>query len=281
MTIEYSDLNFVLVGPGKTGSTWLAQCLREHPRVFLTGETNFLTHYRDRGWDYWRRNFKAQSTEPCVGEHANWYASFESIPRDLHSLNPSLKILFCIRNPVKRAISAYKHDLRWGHLARHVPLWMAIGEDLFKNRYILPGRYSTHVRRYLEFFPPEQIYLFSAPGEGRSVSDRLTDLFAFLGVEKATVPSLEVRINEGRQPLVPLMHRAAVYCENPILRTAARLLDPLNTLFGSLFIADPVSGEEEESLRKIYEGESTLLEDTMREFNLQGATNTEYWSASA
>jgi len=219
-TLNYNDIHLVLVGPGKAGTTWLAQCLRDHPEVFITIETNYLADYIHLGIEYWRSRFDYRSgDEKLLGEHSNWYFSYENIPKKLAELNPNLKILICVRDPVDRILSAYRHDLRWGTLGRHISLSESIQENLFYNRYVTPSRYSRNIKNYLKHFPAEQIYLFASPARGEDTQPRLQDLFNFLDIgnsqdrEDPIIPSASRIINRSVFPLDSRLHRTATFSE--------------------------------------------------------------------
>jgi len=276
---DYSGVGFVLVGPGKTGTVWLSQCLREHSQIFVSGENNFLTHYKDLGWDYWGKNFMRRGKKDIVGDYANNYFFFDGIPEQLAVLNPQLKIIVCVRNPVERAVSFYKHDIRWNVLGKHMRLKFLVKEDLFYNRYIHGGCYSVHIQRFIDAFGPERIYLFSSPGEGDALAQRLADLFQFIGVDNQLVPSFDKRLNVTPSPLFPVMHRASFYAGNKRLKWLARKLDPLNCKWGEKKAHLQIKSEDIETIRSIYiaNNEAENLRELVRKYHLNGPLYTEQW----
>ncbi len=132
--------DFLIVGPQRTGTTWLHAHLRFHPQIFLSQpkELFFFSrlktpdHPRYRSNDLawylqffhdpaWRRLAK---TGLCLWQHGALYrprvsgeatASYAALDRDIiaeiTALNPDIKVILMIRHPVDRAWSHAKKDL--------------------------------------------------------------------------------------------------------------------------------------------------------------------------
>ena len=65
-------VNFVLIGVGKAGTTWLARMLQEHPNIFIPKEKEpsyFNEIYAD---DFSLKN-------PNVNKPFSWYANFSKM----------------------------------------------------------------------------------------------------------------------------------------------------------------------------------------------------------
>ena len=65
------SVNFLHVGPGKSGSTWLHEVLIRHPEVYLTKAKDlyFFSRYYDRGLPWYEAQFRAARPEhKIVGE---------------------------------------------------------------------------------------------------------------------------------------------------------------------------------------------------------------------
>ena len=132
--------DFLLVGPHRTGTTWLYRNLYEHPEVLLSEpkELYFFDRlktlddprYRSNELSYYLRFFRdtpaswARRMAHHLGKYRELYrpkvrgeatASYAVIDRDviaeIATLNPNLKAVILIRNPVDRAWSHAKKDL--------------------------------------------------------------------------------------------------------------------------------------------------------------------------
>src|SRR5262249_40448697 len=68
--------NFIIIGAQKSGTTWLARHLRNHPEVFLVrGEIHFFDKDFNfaRGRDWYESQFAAATTHRAIGEKTPEY----------------------------------------------------------------------------------------------------------------------------------------------------------------------------------------------------------------
>ncbi len=147
---RYQIPDFLVIGPQRTGTTWLASHLMNHPQVFLPTkkEIYFFNYLKNRDGQRYRsdrldwyskrispsvhdfllrcwRNFKIYKTirlgdlnmvkyySPTLfGEATASYAVMEEeLIDEVLLLNPNLKAIMFIRNPIDRAWSHAKKDL--------------------------------------------------------------------------------------------------------------------------------------------------------------------------
>lgn len=101
-------LDFLGIGAQKSGTTWLYEMLRLHPGIsFPAGkEVHFWDAQRARGLE-WYRSLFPDGSGTKQGEITPAYAmlSPETI-REVRDLNPGLRIVYLIRNPIDRAWSS-------------------------------------------------------------------------------------------------------------------------------------------------------------------------------
>ena len=100
------------LGPPKTASTWLYQCMKEHPEVVTT---NYDTvHYYDifysQGEEWYRDQFnKLKSENEKYFDATPSYIQTRCAVERLVRENPKAKIIIGLRNPIERAFSHYWH----------------------------------------------------------------------------------------------------------------------------------------------------------------------------
>jgi hypothetical protein len=226
------DIDFFLVGPGHSGTTSLNATLNQHPDIFLPAESNFYT---------WTNQFCAidalygDNEAIFFGEHANNYFSFSGIPALIGKTNPAAKIVVVVQDPIRRIIRNYRHDIRWGVLGRFITLKIALAENYLRTRYIQPSRYVYNLDRWLEHFPPEQIFVFSNEPERRT--EAIQALLAFIGAAPFE-PDVGVRKNESVFTLIPEIHRHATFGAGRS-RDLARLFEPVNRWLGERLVGAP------------------------------------------
>lgn len=165
--------DFLIVGPQRTGTTWLHANLRYHPEIFLSepkelfffsrlktpGAAKFqsdelgwyLRFFRDPAWRFamktaislWKYR---QLYRPRVrGEATASYATLDrDVIREIAILNPDIRVILMIRDPIDRAWSHAKKDL-----VRNRKRAMAdVSADEFKAFFTDP--YQRQCARYVE-----------------------------------------------------------------------------------------------------------------------------------
>lgn len=251
-TMQYQEIDFALVGPPKSGTTWLARCLGEHPAIFCAKENVHLTLSPYEEWAKWVRLFQdADKKTQALGDYATTYSYFPGMPARLSELKPNLKIVFTVRDPVERCLSSYKHDIRMGFIPRRYPFYRLIQPYFLRDRYIDAGCYSKHVARFLEHFPPEQIYLSPMPNLEQDNQPRLDDLCRFLGVHPRPLPSANDIVYETHNPLLPRVHRVAVHSRR-FPKRIAQIVDPVNRRVGRRVLPDPVEPEHRNWVKQAF-----------------------------
>lgn len=132
--------DFLIIGPQRTGTTWLHANLRYHPQIFLAEpkelfffsrlqtpadprfESNelawYLQFFRDPLWRYLGktaialRRYRRFYRPRVRGEATASYAAIDpDVIREIVLLKPDIKAIMMIRDPVDRAWSHAKKDL--------------------------------------------------------------------------------------------------------------------------------------------------------------------------
>ena len=114
--------NFLHLGPGKAGSTWVHEALSTHPEVFLTPAKDlyFFSRFYDHGPDWYAGQFKsAPPDSKVIGEVCPEYLWCPEAAARIHeTLGPGLRIMVTLRDPVTRAFSAYLYQQKHGVTGR-------------------------------------------------------------------------------------------------------------------------------------------------------------------
>ena len=102
------------LGPPKTATTWLYQCLKEHPQIITSSRDAihyFDIHY-ELGNEWYDEHFSKSETQSdqCIRFDPTY--SYICCPKSIDRIakyNPNAKLIYCLRNPVERAFSHYWH----------------------------------------------------------------------------------------------------------------------------------------------------------------------------
>ena len=107
--------SFFVIGPPRTGTTWLHETLKEHAVLpFPTKETRFFDRHFHRGFDWYLSHFPLVTDERRIGEIAPTYFASREAPERIARAVPSSKIVCIFRNPVERVFSLYKLKRAYG-----------------------------------------------------------------------------------------------------------------------------------------------------------------------
>lgn len=182
--------NFLYVGTSKAGSTWLFNSLAVHPQVFLANDKGvyYFDHNYAKGKDWYLDQFAECGDADAVGEISHSYLSSPEAPRRIFALNPQIRLLACLREPVDRAFSDYLDLVKNGQYSG--PFEEAL--DHFP-RLLDRGHYATHLRRYIDVFGRDQlrIQLFDdLKADAQAYADTVFD---FLGVDRLRLTPTDLR----------------------------------------------------------------------------------------
>ena len=200
-------LDFVGVGAAKSGTTWLGQCLKEHPGVCMSDpkEVNFFghkhvwppspTHY-DKGLEWLEKRFEPLQPGQVRGEYSVCYLIDPESAGLIHAHNPDAKIIIALRNPIDALYSFYFEVLK----QYVVPDTFAEFIKAYPD-FITYGFYPEHVQRFRDQFKEEQIHTIFFEDIHGDPARVLRDFFAFIGADPDFAPpSLSERVNERREP---------------------------------------------------------------------------------
>jgi len=156
-------LTFLGIGAQKCGTTWLYFNLRPHPEVYLPPEVkelHFWDRHRDKGLDWYRTHFAANTDNRPAGEITPAYAILEpSVIHDVRATCPDIKIFYMIRNPVRRAWSSALMALERAEMtlddasdAWFIDHFHSVGSSQRSD-------YETCLRHWEEVFPRDRIHV--------------------------------------------------------------------------------------------------------------------------
>lgn len=185
-----SKPDFLYIGTSKAGSTWLFNALALHPDVFLASNKGlyYFDEHFDHGRQWYLRQFASADRRAAAGEISHSYLSSPVAPQRIADLNPGMRLLACLREPVDRAFSDYldlrKNDIFDGSFEAALARF---------PRLLDQGRYATHLRRYLDRFPREQVLVQLFDDLREDPQAYADEVFDFLGVPRLSLPASALR----------------------------------------------------------------------------------------
>ncbi|MEM9797439.1 MAG: sulfotransferase [Pseudomonadota bacterium] len=257
--------SFLLIGATKCGTTSLHDWMTRHPDIFIHPMKEmrfFLPGFRwEKGMDWYRGQFAEVGSAMAWGEASNGYgrgADYPGAPEKIAAAMPDVRLVYVVRDPLKRLISHYRHRLVTGREWRDPAA--AIRAD---NSYVETGRYGAELTRWLRHFDRAQILVLRSERLFAEPVGQLARLAAHLGVPDR--PDLPLRA-ENRATDRTVMPRALRLALGPLggQRVAKRVAAQLNRLpTGLLPTASSMSVDLPETLLKelrgIYEADRKAL----------------------
>jgi hypothetical protein len=118
--------SFLIIGAQKSATRWLRLNLGEHPDVFTApAELSFFNAPERfaRGLDAYSAQFEGWNGERIVGEATPGYMMYQrkrrersAVAKRIQSVDPEMRLLAVLRNPVDRTYSAFVHHMRRGRI---------------------------------------------------------------------------------------------------------------------------------------------------------------------
>jgi hypothetical protein len=207
-----AHIDFIGIGAKKAATSWLAQCLSEHPDICVPKEKELHFFSKDelfnRGFEWYVQQFAGCSDNAILGEFSTSYLSDTKCADRIHACCPDAKLIVSLRNPIERAVSHMRH---WQskHKLEH---GRSVREAVESYPGILTaGEYSGILEYYFSLFGRERVHVILFDDIQDTPDAVIADVYAYLGVRTDfTPPSLHNPRNTSRQRrsrIYRLMHR--------------------------------------------------------------------------
>ena len=179
---------FIGIGYPKCATTWISDCLKSHPKIYLSSpkEIHFFDFEKNwnKGVDWYLKYFEGSDSYLARGEFTPFYIrNTQAAATRIKSLFGSVKLLVSIRNPIDRFLSQYKMTPR---------LFDTYGEVLNKQIFeqaiqLLPdllrdGNYFQGIKHYFDFFDRENIHISIKEDIDKNPANEMRKIYGFLGV---------------------------------------------------------------------------------------------------
>ena len=243
--------DFIIAGAQKAGTTALYEYLSLHSNIQATQQKEY--HFFDcdkqyqQGYKYYQSLFQFSTNSKLTLDASAGYLESTKAPSRIHAYNPDVKIIILLRDPVKRAYSAWNMYQKYYSLNRDwydewdsfcgttdLTVYRRQDEHLFDFlQYVIDemkflanndptkileaailnhGNYYEQIQRYLSFFNKSQILILENEEMKLNTVNALRNVESFLGIPNYDWTSQDISpVFEGK------------YSE-PIDETAKRLL---------------------------------------------------------
>jgi len=268
---EKNAPEFCIIGAQKAGTSWLWNMLAKHPGTSLPAQKEI--HYFGsselyaKGDDWYLNFFKGLDHNKVIGEASTtyfydrvpyWYNdstqiefddSLPLVPELISEKFPDMKFIVIIRDPVRRAISAYLHRMRRGDLSPLLGL-KKVATDRPKVRILEYGFYAKYLTVWMEHIPSDRLRVIIFEDQIKKNHDQtLVDIYEYLGLDpdfKPELPNKPVHKSWGWTRIVFNYYAGQIFKDIGYSR-AGSIMDRFDVLSGSA-----IKAEDIEFLRSAY-----------------------------
>ncbi|XP_022089451.1 heparan sulfate glucosamine 3-O-sulfotransferase 5-like [Acanthaster planci] len=212
----------ICLGLKKAGTTAFLYYLVKHPQISraLLDEVHYFSIDYGRGIDYYRSRMGFSTAMMLQFEKSPSYFVFDDVPqRMLKDLPASVKFVVCVRDPLERTISDFRHEYelklnrKRSRAAGETPVTQAkhFVETIIDSNdrvdpssgFIIESLYSKHFKNWLKSFPRDRFYILSQERVKKDLYTELKNVEKFLDLEPFYERSM-FYYNEQRH--APCMH---------------------------------------------------------------------------
>lgn len=200
--------NFIIGGAIKGGTTSLNYYLKQHPDVYMSAfkEPRYFAydptnpeHLAGQGLRFpiktlaeYADLFADSAGYRAVGETSPHYLRSDTAPQLIAETIPDVRLIFSLRDPVRRAYSSYWHRVRLGLEDRPAEVVLQPGDQAVEH-----GLYHAWLTRWYQHFDPAQVKIILFDDLIRDGLGVVADICRFLQIDDTFVPDLTVKNRGG------------------------------------------------------------------------------------
>lgn len=172
--------HFIIIGAMKSGTTALYRYCSSHPKIEMSRdkEPDFFIFQKNwgRGFNWYSAQFKR--ADAIRGEASPNYSKsrdFAGVAQRIAQTLPEARLIYIVREPIKRAEAQYRHGVLHGVLTDEKEI--APGHQEYEH-ILDTSRYGKQLSAYLEQFPADAILVLDFDdlvSDSQSVMDRVFD----------------------------------------------------------------------------------------------------------
>jgi hypothetical protein len=235
--------NFFIAGVPKSGTTALYHSLRQHPQIYMCpvkepnyfGAHDLMTdRFRGEYAPHQERNrealeayldgrtqhvpgspvfeeglylrlFDAVKGQVAIGEASVSYFWLPGAAGAIRATVPGARLVFLLRDPAERAFSQHLAAKYYDPRMTFRECFLA-GPDTKWGIWQEAGRYGTHLQRFFDLFPRNQILVHLYDDYRADPGAVLRSILSFLGVDPDFQPDVSGRYNEPLLPRFSTLH---------------------------------------------------------------------------
>lgn len=274
-----------LIGAQKAGTTFLANLLEQHPALSVASpkEPHYFTQHREAGLDWYRQFFPRSVDSQILIDASPSYSAapmdvsndkdekignpYVDVPRRISVLSPESRLIYLVRDPVKRIHSGYWHAVRTG--AEDRPIRKAVG---FGSHYRRVSDYYGQLQLYLEIFSLQRILIIRFEDLVHDPAAVVYKCTRFLGIEG--LEEIQTAQSQNRSHLYSVPGRVLNFVLAPAggMKAASKLARVLPDFAKKpieRFVTSPIPAMEPDLRLELLEAYRPMAERFERDFGVK------------
>ena len=207
--------SFLVVGPQKTGTTWLHAYFASRGDVCLptnVKETFFFDRFYGRGLPWYRRHFHPRAEHRATCEVAPTYFQCPEAASRIYADLGAIPVVCSLRDPAKRTYSLYLHYRRRGKTQLGFRQAAARFPELLDS-----SRYASHLTRWWDVFGRERVLVVFQEALSESPDSFADRVCRHVQLPTTRLdPSLADRVNEAGMPRSFWLARCGKYVSDTL-----------------------------------------------------------------
>lgn len=217
MSKDHNNLKLVqpntfLIGAQKCATTSVYDWLSQHPEIcapmsvkdfeyftrpeYFNNEALLSGYYKD-----------LLKNESVIMQGSVHYIYFEEALKRITNTSPKSKFILIVRNPIERAISAYKYAVKFNYEDLPIEQAFKAESDRLKSKdirvlseltYKTHGLYFEQISKLYELIDKNQLHIVLYEDISTNPEKVTTDLFKFLEVDPKFIPTFRSFNNTGK-----------------------------------------------------------------------------------
>jgi hypothetical protein len=209
--VNSCNCHLVIVGAQKAGTTWMHNTLEYQDNFFCPKdrqEVHFFDRYYDMGYEKYEEKYKKCQKDKITFDVTPAYLCHPLVPKRISAYDRissrKVKIIISLRNPVKRAISAYKMKVNKGGYKEKLSEAIRVDTSLVGK-----SKYLNAIKKYINYFDGENIKIFIMEELFNDTDSALNEIKEFVNYKNKIVNIYRnTRLNKTSGGETPLIARA-------------------------------------------------------------------------
>lgn len=216
-----NGMDFIVIGAMKAATSTVCAYFEDHPDVYMVpgGEPNFFSRDENyaQGVAWYHQNLAPRAGEQLAAEGSNHYSARALHPdcaARMAAYNPNLKIIYMLRHPMERIVSAWiQNRVNKGD---GVPPTLDRAVQEMPDVYVGQSQYWHNLEPYRAHFDDAQIFVGFMEDLNRDEAGFFAGLTDFLGIASHEVQRGHLNKSAGKR--VPTRAYSAIN-QSPIVRS--------------------------------------------------------------